>query len=106
MKNREGNIGEGLRTVVGLMSGTSMDGVDAALLRTGDDGEPWGDALVLVLTTVVSRVCLNLLRSREAVTGTVSQGTFSADRLDADLEARTVTLRGNARLRVNPRGAR
>ena len=27
---------------------------NATLLRTGDDGEPWGDALVLVLTTVVS----------------------------------------------------
>jgi lipopolysaccharide export system protein LptC len=46
------------------------------------------------------------LQSGDAVTGTVSQGTFSANRLDADLEARTVTLRGNARLRVNPRGAR
>lgn len=46
------------------------------------------------------------LQSHGAVTGTVSQGTFSADRLDADLEARTVTLRGNARLRVDPRGAR
>lgn len=46
------------------------------------------------------------LQSGGAVTGTVSQGTFSANRLDADLEARTVTLRGNARLRVNPRGTR
>jgi lipopolysaccharide export system protein LptC len=46
------------------------------------------------------------LQSAGAVTGTVSQGTFSANRLDADLEARTVTLRGNARLRVNPRGTR
>ena len=46
------------------------------------------------------------LRSENAVTGTVSQGRFSADRLDADLEERTVTLRGNARLHVNPRGAR
>lgn len=46
------------------------------------------------------------LRSDSAVMGTVSQGTFSADRLDADLEARTVTLRGNARLRVNPRGTK
>ncbi|MCC2980517.1 MULTISPECIES: LPS export ABC transporter periplasmic protein LptC [unclassified Sphingomonas] len=46
------------------------------------------------------------LRSTDGVTGTVSQGSFSANRLDADLEARTVTLRGNARLRVNPRGAR
>ncbi len=46
------------------------------------------------------------LQSEGAVSGTVSQGTFTADRLDADLEARTVTLRGNARLRVNPRGTR
>ena len=46
------------------------------------------------------------LQSGGAVTGTVSQGTFSGDRLDADLEARTVILRGNARLRVDPRGTR
>lgn len=46
------------------------------------------------------------LQSGGGVTGTVRQGNFSADRLSADLEARTVTLRGNARLRVNPRGAR
>ena len=46
------------------------------------------------------------LQSDGPVTGTVSQGTFSANRLDADLEARTVTLRGNARLRVDPRGNR
>lgn len=46
------------------------------------------------------------LQSTEGVTGTVSQGNFKADQLDADLEARTVTLRGNARLRVDPRGAR
>ncbi len=46
------------------------------------------------------------MQSGGAVTGTVSQGTFSGDRLDADLEARTVTLRGNARLHVNPRGTK
>ncbi len=38
-----------------------------------------------------------------AVTGTVPQGRFSADKLHADLEGRTVTLDGNARLRFVPR---
>ena len=46
------------------------------------------------------------LRSAGDVAGTVRQGTFRADRLRADLEARTVTLDGNARLRINPRGTR
>ena len=41
-----------------------------------------------------------------AVTGNVRQGSFSANRLRADLEARTVTLDGNARLRIGPRGPR
>ncbi|KZE11139.1 MULTISPECIES: LPS export ABC transporter periplasmic protein LptC [Sphingomonas] len=42
------------------------------------------------------------LRSGGAVTGTTSMGNFSGDRLDADLEARTVRLTGNARLRIDP----
>lgn len=46
------------------------------------------------------------LQSAGAVTGTVPQGTFRADRLRADLEARTVTLDGNARLRIVPARAR
>ncbi len=36
------------------------------------------------------------------VEGAVPAGTFSADRLMADLEARTITLEGNARLRMVP----
>lgn len=51
------------------------------------------------------------LKSRQltgsgAVTGRVPQGSFRADRLRADLEARTVTLDGNARLRIVPAGSR
>lgn len=46
------------------------------------------------------------LASGGAVTGAVRQGTFSANRLRADLAARTVTLDGNARLRIQPRGPR
>jgi lipopolysaccharide export system protein LptC len=41
-----------------------------------------------------------------AVTGTVPQGTFRADRMRADLDSRTVTLDGNARLRIVPRAAK
>lgn len=36
------------------------------------------------------------------VSGAVPAGTFSANRLEADLEARTVTLAGNARLNMIP----
>lgn len=46
------------------------------------------------------------MRSDDRVTGTVPQGDFRADRLRADLESRTVTLDGNARLRIVPRGPR
>lgn len=36
------------------------------------------------------------------VNGRVPSGTFSADRLEGDLQARTVSLIGNARLRMEP----
>lgn len=40
--------------------------------------------------------------SRGHVEGRIPAGTFSADRISADLEQRTVTLEGNARLRMEP----
>lgn len=43
-----------------------------------------------------------MLVSGGAVTGQVPQGTFRADKLRANLEDRTVTLDGNARLRIVP----
>ena len=36
------------------------------------------------------------------VNGTVPTGTFRADSMKADLESRTVTLEGNARLHMTP----
>ena len=42
------------------------------------------------------------LESTGAATGTVPQGHFSADGMRASLEDRTVTLDGNARLRIVP----
>lgn len=40
------------------------------------------------------------MASEDRVYGRMPTGTFDADRLTADLEARTVTLSGNARLRI------
>ena len=45
------------------------------------------------------------MQSGGAVSGRTPTGVFSADRLTADLEKRTVTLDGNARLRIVPRRA-
>ena len=42
------------------------------------------------------------LEGSGGVEGAVPAGTFRADRLDADLDQRTVTLTGNARLRMEP----
>lgn len=42
------------------------------------------------------------LKSRGPVEGRIPAGTFSADRIAADLQERTVTLDGNARLRMVP----
>lgn len=46
------------------------------------------------------------LTGTAAVTGTVPQGSFSADRMTADLEGRVVRLEGRARLRIVPGRAR
>ena len=46
------------------------------------------------------------LRSGGAVTGTVRQGNFSANQLNADIEQRIVRLTGGARLHIAPRTAR
>ena len=50
------------------------------------------------------------LRSRKlasggAVTGSTPQGNFSGNRIEADLEARTVRIVGDARLRIVPKRA-
>ena len=42
------------------------------------------------------------MTSRGRVDGRIPAGTFSADRIVTDLDARTVTLDGNARLRMTP----
>ena len=53
-----------------------------------------------------SGVALNLkdktLEGAGGVDGAIPAGTFAADRLDVDLAERTITLSGNARLRMEP----
>ena len=46
------------------------------------------------------------MASGGAVTGTVPQGSFSADRMHADLDQRSVRLDGHAHLRIVPGRAR
>ncbi|MFM9828838.1 MAG: LPS export ABC transporter periplasmic protein LptC [Sphingomonas sp.] len=46
------------------------------------------------------------MHSDGSVAGKGPQGTFSADRMQADLETHQVTLDGNVRLRIVPRRAR
>ena len=46
------------------------------------------------------------LRSDGKVEGRTNIGTFGADRLEADLSERTVSLTGNARLRIEQNGLR
>ena len=44
------------------------------------------------------------MRSAGRVDGRIPIGTFSADHLEADMGARTVTLNGRARLRIEQNG--
>lgn len=46
------------------------------------------------------------MQSAGAVTGRTPMGVFSGNRMTADLEKRTVSLDGNARLRIFPRRAK
>jgi lipopolysaccharide export system protein LptC len=60
------------------------------------------DGYALDTTNATVDLKTRRLHSGSAVTGTTSMGNFSGNRLDADLESRTVRLTGNARLRIDP----
>ncbi|MHA6718275.1 LPS export ABC transporter periplasmic protein LptC [Sphingomonas sp. RS6] len=63
------------------------------------------DGYVLNTTGAVLDLKTRKLQSGGGVKGNTPSGTFSADHMSADLAARTVTLDGNARLRMNPKRA-
>ena len=60
------------------------------------------DGYAMQLDDVRVDLPAKLVTGTGGVSGMVPAGTFSADRLEADLDARTVALVGNARLRMVP----
>lgn len=64
------------------------------------------DGYVLDTSDAIVDLQQRRMTSAGEVTGRAPQGTFRADRLRADLESRTVTLDGDARLRLTPGAAR
>ena len=93
-------LGDGPASLVADLGGYNMDTeqvtVDGPISFRAPDG--------YTLDTRDATVDLKTrqMRSGGAVAGTVRQGTFSADRMDADLDSHTVTLTGNARLHITP----
>ncbi|CAN5358996.1 LPS export ABC transporter periplasmic protein LptC [soil metagenome] len=64
------------------------------------------DGYRFITRDVASDLRTRRLASRQRVDGRMPIGTFGADRLKADLAARTVTLQGNARLHIDQNGLR
>jgi lipopolysaccharide export system protein LptC len=60
------------------------------------------DGYRMTATNVDIDLGSKILKSRGPVKGRIPAGTFSADRINADLNERTVALEGNARLRMVP----
>lgn len=60
------------------------------------------DGYAVQLSGVTVDLRQRIVTGGGGVSGTVPAGSFSANRLEADLEARTIALIGNARLRMVP----
>lgn len=60
------------------------------------------DGYTLVTRGVLIDLAAKQLRGDRGVSGTVPAGTFSADRMEVDLETRVVALDGNAKMRMIP----
>lgn len=90
----------------GPASLTARDGTynyDTEMVRVnGDVGFTAADGYRMVTRNVTVDLKQQRVTGSGGVQGTIPAGTFAANGIVADLEARTVALEGNARLRMEP----
>ena len=85
-----------------LAPGGAYD-IDAAAMRVpGAVRMTAADGYSMLLRDVLISLTSKTVVGTGGVSGAIPAGTFSADQLEADLDARTVALQGNARLRMIP----
>ena len=85
-----------------LAPGGAYD-IEAAAMRVpGAVRMTAADGYSMLLRDVLISLTSKTVVGTGGVSGAIPAGTFSADQLEADLDARTVALQGNARLRMIP----
>ena len=82
--------------------GGAFDQSNDQFIATGDVTIAAADGFSMVASGVTIDMRNRLITGGEGVRGTVPAGTFSANRIVANLDERTVALEGNARLRMVP----
>lgn len=60
------------------------------------------DGYTMTTSKVDVDISQKLAVASGGVQGTIPSGTFKADKMHADLDTRTITLEGNARMRITP----
>lgn len=86
-----------------LLAPSGAYDLDAAAMRVpGAVRMAAADGYSMLLRDVRISLTDKTVTGSDGVSGAIPAGTFSADRLEADLDARTVALDGNARLRMIP----
>lgn len=82
--------------------GGAFDTRNERFTANGDVNFRAADGYHMVASDVTIDLRHRLLTGKGGVSGSVPTGTFSADRIVANLDDRTVALEGNARLRMVP----
>ena len=85
-----------------LAPGGAYDIETAAMRVPGAVRMTAADGYSMLLRDVLINLASKTVVGTDGVSGAIPAGTFSANRLEADLDARTVALEGNARLRMIP----